>query len=51
MFTMQCGLPVELIKLQGDWKSNACEHYLEPSFRLRRQVAATMGEHISKQIA
>ena len=50
MFAMQCGLPVELIKLQGDWKSNACERYLEPSFRLRRQVAATMGEHISRQI-
>ena len=30
-FALQCGLPVDLIKTQGDWKSNACEHYLQPA--------------------
>lgn len=44
-FALQCGLPVDLIKLQGDWKSNAYERYLEPSFDLRKQVASTMGSH------
>ena len=42
-FALQCGLHVDLIKIQGDWKSNACEHYLQPSFQLRKQVANTMG--------
>ena len=42
-FALQCGLSTELIKLQGDWRSNACERYLEPSFELRKQVSETMG--------
>ena len=42
-FALQCGLPVELIKLQGDWSSSACERYLDPSLSLRKQVASTMG--------
>ena len=46
-FALQCGLPVELIKLQGDWNSNAYERYLQPSFNLRRKVASTMGSHTS----
>lgn len=46
-YALNCGLPVDLIKLQGDWKSNACERYLEPSFRLRQQVAQTLGKATS----
>ena len=46
-FALNCGLPVDLIKLQGDWKSNACERYLEPSFKLRKTVAATLGRSTS----
>ena len=45
-FALQCGLSTELIKLQGDWKSNACERYLEPSFELRKQVSETMGASV-----
>lgn len=48
IFALQCGLPVNLIKLQGDWSSNAVDRYLEPSFRLRKQVADTMGLAVSK---
>lgn len=44
-YALQCGLPVDMIKLQGDWSSNACERYLHPSLSLRRQVAATLGRH------
>ena len=47
-FALQCGLPVDLIKLQGDWRSNACDRYLEPSFELRQQVARTMGLSVDK---
>ena len=45
-YALQCGLPVELIKLQGDWKSNAYERYLEPFFNLRKKLAATMGKSV-----
>ena len=45
-FPLQCGLPVDLIKVQGDWRSNACERYLEPSFELRKQVARQMGSSV-----
>ena len=46
-FALNCGLPVDLIKLQGYWKSNAYERYLEPFFGLRQQVAATLGKSTS----
>ena len=46
-FALQCGLPVELIKLQGDWNSNVYERYLQPSFGLRQKVASTLGTHTS----
>ena len=42
-FGLQCGLPTDLIKLQGDWNSNAYERYLQPSFELRKQVASKLG--------
>ncbi|MEW8544996.1 MAG: hypothetical protein AB2693_15840, partial [Candidatus Thiodiazotropha sp.] len=47
-FALQCGLPVNLIKLQGDWSSDAVDRYLEPSFGLRKQVADTMGSAVSE---
>ena len=37
------GLSPDLIKLQGDWNSNACERYLKHSFRLRQEVALKLG--------
>ena len=42
-FAMRCGVPEELIKLQGDSKSNAYERYLENSFqdRLKAVVIIT----------
>ena len=42
-FGLHCGLPTDLIKLQGDWNSNAYERYLQPSFELRKQVAFKLG--------
>ena len=42
-YALQCGLPIDLIKLQGDWSSNAYERYLHPSFELRKQVAGKLG--------
>lgn len=43
-YALECGLPTELIKLQGDWASNAYEKYIDPSFTLRQQVASTLGK-------
>ena len=42
-FGLQCGLPPDLIKLQGDWNSNAYERYLQPSFGLRQDVVYKLG--------
>ena len=42
-YALQCGLPADLIKLQGDWSSNAYERYLDPTLSLRLQVASTLG--------
>ena len=42
---LQCGLPVDLIKFQGDWNSNAYERYLEYSFSLRQKVALSLRSH------
>ena len=42
-FALQCGLPADLIKLQGDWSSNAYQRYIDPSLSLRQQVASTLG--------
>ena len=49
-FALECGLPVDLIKLQGDWNSNSYERYLSPSLELRKKVASTMGLAASRLI-
>lgn len=41
---LQCGLPTELIKLQGDWASSAYEKYVNPSLELRKKLADTLGQ-------
>lgn len=46
-YALQCGLPVDLIKIQGNWRSNACERYLEPAFEQRKSVAQQMGASIA----
>lgn len=43
-FAMQCGLPLEWVKMQGDWSSNAVERYLQPAFSMRWQLADTLGK-------
>lgn len=42
-FALQCGIPAEWIKLQGDWSSDAYQRYLDPSFDLRQRLATVMG--------
>ena len=43
-FAMQCGAPLEWVKMQGDWSSNAVEGYLSSAFSLRLQLADTLGK-------
>ena len=43
-FALQCGIPTEWIKLQGDWVSNAYERYVSPAFSLRLKLADTLGK-------
>ena len=42
-FALQCGIPAEWIKLQGDWAINAYERYLDPSLSLCKQLASKTG--------
>ena len=30
-FALECGLPTEVIKAQGDWASKDCKNYVNPS--------------------
>jgi hypothetical protein len=46
-FALECGLPPDLIKAQGDWKSDAYHSYLDPSFSYRTQVAHRLGTEFS----
>lgn len=47
-FALQCGVPVDLNKLQGDWNSNAYERYFQLSFALRKKLASAMGQSTQK---
>ena len=42
-FALQCGIPAEWIKLQGDWSSDTYQRYLDPAFDLRLRLATAMG--------
>ena len=44
---MHCGVPVELIKAQGDWKSNAHERYLDNAFSDRLKAMAIVAKHVT----
>ena len=41
-FAFACGLPGELIQLQGDWKSDTYKSYLDCSLQQKAKVAKTM---------
>ena len=52
-FALECGLPADWIKLQGDWASDAYQRYLDPAFTIRKQLADTLGKsfpHFSHKI-
>ena len=46
-FALACGVPVELIKLQGDWRSSAVERYLDISMDQRNHVAQKLSNALS----
>ena len=45
-FVLECGLPTEAVKAQGDWTSNAYERYIHCSWDMRKRLAATLGNSI-----
>lgn len=45
-FALECGLPTEAVKAQGDWTSNAYERYIHCSWDMRKRLAATLGNSI-----
>lgn len=48
-FAMECGLSSDLIQSQGDWRSDAYKHYIDPSLSYRQEVAKTLGQVISQK--
>ena len=50
-FALQCGIPAEWIKLQGDWSSEAYQRYLDPSFEHRVQLAKIMGNSFPASVS
>lgn len=48
-FALECGLPPDLIKSQGDWKSDAYQSYLDPSLSFRVQVAERLGSEMLRR--
>ena len=46
-FALHCGVPSDYIKLQGDWKSNAYERYLDHSLRYKLETVKQMCEGIT----
>lgn len=45
-FALECGIPPDLIQSQGDWRSNAYQSYLDPSYKSRLQVAHIFSQAI-----
>ena len=43
-----CHVPVELIKLQGDWRSDCYQRYLEPSMDLKLKVGTGMAQKVKE---
>lgn len=44
-YAMRCGVQVELIKAQSDWKSNAYERYLDNAFSDRFKAVSIAAKH------
>ena len=47
-FALECGVPVDLIQSQGDWRSNAYQSYIDPSLQFRQSVANTLGNYFKQ---
>ena len=41
-FAFACGIPAEIIKLQGDWKSSAYQKYIVAPLNLRQDLARVL---------
>ena len=49
-FALECGVPVDLIQSQGDWRSNAYQSYIDPSLQFRQSVANTLGNYFTQHL-
>ena len=43
-FAANCGIPIDQIKAQGDWRSSAVEHYLPSIFQRRKCLVSTISK-------
>ena len=47
-FAYACGVPIHLIKLQGDWVSEAYQQYLSVPLEMRWKCVRVIAEHVEK---
>ena len=45
---LECGLSPDLIKLQGNWRSDCYQRYLEPDLAFKFTVARVMGRRVQR---
>ena len=45
-FAFKTGVPSQLIKVQGDWKSDCFQRYIECDYQDRLQVAKSLSRHV-----
>ena len=50
-FTLECGVPSELIQAQGDWRSDVYLSYLDTSLGFRQRVAHTLGQAVGTMLS
>lgn len=47
-FAFKVGVPSQLIKVQGDWKSDCFQRYIECDYNDRLQVAHSLSRHVTR---
>jgi len=46
---LDCDVPIDLVRMQGDWKSDAYQRYIAPSLSTKLKLSRRMAESVSLQ--
>ena len=48
---LDCDVPIDLVRMQGDWRSNAYQRYIAPSLSTKLKLSRRMAESVGSQNA